>query len=238
MNTYAGLEEGLAFYYPGSNALKDTVNGVSISNQGSTLVSSTVSPFARRLNGTDNYLFIASADVPDISEAFSLNMWIKSNSSAITTSNTPALYMIGDNVGGNELFLGFHALDETELLLLVNDDATDVTFDIGFSAHDTEWHMMTLTWDGTTVTCYVDGDSKGTANVSGTLDFGGSNFFIGTDTDSLNGDFGNYLQADVAEIGIWTRALSGDEVLALYNGGFPPQYPFTQNPFNTLRFVS
>lgn len=94
------------------------------------------------------------------------------------------------------------------------------------------WYHLVLTYDGTTVTGYINGISIGTiaasGNGSGTnLD----NFAIGAAIGS-----GNYVKGVMDEVGVWTRALSSTEVSQLYNSGSGFSYPFVPGPTTVKTF--
>ncbi|NTW31490.1 MAG: LamG domain-containing protein [Bacteroidetes bacterium] len=85
------------------------------------------------------------------------------------------------------------------------------------------WYQVVLTFDGSNLTLYVNGVSRATGTTSGT---GVSNDGTGIEVMSRALYAGNFAQAKIDEVGIWTRALSPSEVLQLYNNGTALQYPF------------
>lgn len=94
------------------------------------------------------------------------------------------------------------------------------------------WHMLTYTYDGTTLRGYVDGVQQATvaASGSGSLTVGNS-FTVGAYSGGASGHPSSY----VDEGGIWSRALTSTEITSLYNGGAGFQYPFV-SVVNTLAF--
>lgn len=84
------------------------------------------------------------------------------------------------------------------------------------------WHMITYTYDGTTLLGYVDGVQQATIAASGSGSIGLSDIFtVGAYTGG-----GGYTSGYVDEGGVWSRALTGAEITSLYNGGAGFQYPF------------
>ena len=81
--------------------------------------------------------------------------------------------------------------------------------------NDGKWHMLTTAYDGTTMTVYIDGVSKGSKAL--TLNTGSSIISVGR--DNLGGN--QYLTGAMDETGIWNRALTGGEVQQLYGNGTP-----------------
>ena len=103
-----------------------------------------------------------------------------------------------------------------------NDQFTyDITLTIG------TWYHIAYTYNGSTVTGYLNGVSIGTASSSGngSSSAGYTNgFFIGSAFDSSN-----FLTGSADEVSIWQRALSADEVNKIYNANRGNQYAFTDN---------
>jgi hypothetical protein len=83
----------------------------------------------------------------------------------------------------------------------------------------TAFHFYTLTYDGSTLTAYVDGSSVGSTPASGSFS-STPTFGVGTSDTQGNG------AGTIDEVGVWTRALTSTEVSQLYNGGAGIQYPF------------
>jgi Concanavalin A-like lectin/glucanases superfamily len=87
----------------------------------------------------------------------------------------------------------------------------------------TNWHYLSLTYDGSTVTAYLDGVSVGTASSSGSgnLDQNSDEFDIGAADGPVQ-----FSSAKIDEVGTWNQALSDSQIAALYNGGAGRAYPF------------
>lgn len=98
------------------------------------------------------------------------------------------------------------------------------------------WAHVVLTYDGSTVSCYVNAGTPQTVASSGNGGSGGSDSFtIGCDVNTGTGADQFFYDGMVDEVGIWSRALSSAEVTELYNGGAGIQYPFTA--FNTYPVI-
>lgn len=82
-----------------------------------------------------------------------------------------------------------------------------------------EWVMMTLTYDGSgNARAYVNGSLVASVTVGAQT--GNHLIYIG----SRNVD--NFWVGNLDEVGIWTRALTADEISDLYNNNEGLQYPF------------
>lgn len=99
---------------------------------------------------------------------------------------------------------------------------TDYAFGTAGMATDGTRRMITASYDGTNIFCYVDGTLVST---SGTLsnrltNANAQTFYVGS-----NG--GDFLTGQLDEGGIWSRTLTGPEITELYNAGAGLTYPFT-----------
>ncbi len=76
---------------------------------------------------------------------------------------------------------------------------------------DTLWHHVAVTWDGTTVTLYVDGNSVGTTPLSGTYNDPGKNTYVG----KFNWPVNYNPNGMIDDVRIYDHALTPDEIDAL-----------------------
>lgn len=90
----------------------------------------------------------------------------------------------------------------------------------------TNYTHFVMTYDGSTVTGYINGSSIGTVASSGTGSAITDGFCVGA---TVNGFL--FASAIIDEVGIWNVALSASEVTSLYNGGSGIQYPFISSNF-------
>ncbi len=148
----------------------------------------------------------------------STNTWFKTATAAAPTaqmmilgwgsSSTGQLYEVGFNPSGSTL----------GILTTLGDVTTSWTPYV-----DGNWHMATTTYDGSKISLYVDGVLKNTATEA--LTTTATALTIGGAPNNSSQAF----KGSVDETGVWSRALSGSEVAALYGSGAPAPL---QNPVN------
>jgi hypothetical protein len=107
---------------------------------------------------------------------------------------------------------------------------------------DNKWHMITATYDGTTIRRYLDGKelTSYATTVSGTLAGGNSNLYIGT----YNGGGYANKNAYMSDVRIYGSALSAAAIEILYNSriAFTEEkdvmaYEFIEDGLNHLKMT-
>jgi len=101
--------------------------------------------------------------------------------------------------------------------------STSYVLDSGFTTITNQWVHLAMTHNTTYNKVYVNGVEVA-SQAAQTLANTSTNFRIGRDNAS------NYLNGKVDEVGIWSSALSADEVSQLANSGRGNAYPFTATP--------
>ncbi len=161
-------------------------------------------------DGTGDYVSINGVADDVVETSFTFSVWIKSTWTAgfdtVLAINTVALgnqtQLFIDNT------LGIRVYDGTQ-------DATELSS--SGSVVDGKWHHVVYSRSGATGTLYVDGVSQGTHNSSDT--------FTGTDLWSLGQEFdagpvaSDLYSGGMDDVRIYSRPLSGTEVLNLYRSG-------------------
>ena len=80
----------------------------------------------------------------------------------------------------------------------------------------TGWHMVGMTYDGTTWKGYIDGTVAATTYTGNAPNVPGNNFVIGKAVNNLTFP---YFGGKVDEFGFWNKVLSSQEITNLYNSG-------------------
>lgn len=148
----------------------------------------------------------------------SINIWVKLTNTTQNHSNCSCLSTYNSNAPGRFMF-NFDAAVTTTFEGVFNDGGSAI--EMSFGATDTSYHMLTLTFDGTTFLTYYDGSfvNEYTASTTAVINWVRIKLLI-NDNDN------QFLNGTVDEVGIWTRVLDGLEVSDLYNGGAGLAYPF------------
>jgi Concanavalin A-like lectin/glucanases superfamily/Domain of unknown function (DUF4082) len=90
--------------------------------------------------------------------------------------------------------------------------ATSASFvnGLGVEWGDGKWHHVAVTWNGSTVACYLDAEPIGTSPITGSLTTGSSDVTVGAAG-------GNYFLGNMAQVLVTNSALAPGDVIALYH---------------------
>ena len=207
-------------WWPGDGNANDITgnhNNGSISG-GVTFVPGEVAQ-AFSFDGSSGFVTVPDSPSLDITNAITLDAWI--NPSAPGDSSGLVFVMLkGDNCCSDTQSYGFAWGTESMLQSII--------FRLGNSTTNTEIRSDPIplnefthvagTYDGTTIRLYVNGvlDVSGTTTL-GPLQITSNPLIIGSSL--RNGTTQNFFQGLADEIEIFNRALSADEILALFNAG-------------------
>ncbi|MCF7865839.1 FG-GAP-like repeat-containing protein [Candidatus Woesearchaeota archaeon] len=159
---------------------------------------------AYTFDGSGDYIQIESDSTLDI-QNFTFTTWFKTGPSTSWTSY-PSIIMRGDGGAGNELYIGFSASTQDTIVVIL--DGSIQNFDGNVDLIDQQWHHLTVTYDSTTISVYIDGEQyANNVSLTRTLNFGGR-LYLGLDTDALDASFGNYWNGQLDEIRLWNTTFN------------------------------
>lgn len=189
------------------------------------------------LNGSTSAIDVGNITQINGLQKFSINVWVK-----ITTVSTTQYGIVTKwdyATQGCFAFQTAPAAGELRCFL------ADVIADTGANAMDTTnaamasgiWYMLTLVYDGT-----LTGDANRlkifrnttlltTVMAAGTIS---PNLTTATSTVKLGrwgGTLTRFLDGNLDEVGLWSKALTVAEISELYNGGLGLSYPFGTGNF-------
>lgn len=202
------------------NAVDSTGNGFTLTN------TNTVTYAAAKINNgaffgavnTDKVLSSTSGLGID-GGTMSITAWIYRDAAAGNTKWFFATFNSGSKVGYK--FRYNSGIQAARDRVGTSEDLTTAQ-----SISNDTWTFVAMTYDGTTVRCYVNAGTPQTVASSGNGSAGsGQQTGVGANT-SDTGSYNNYWQGNVDEVGVWSRALSDSEITELYNAGAGLTYPF------------
>lgn len=203
-STTPDLNSGLRNYYKLDETSGDAVDSKSANNG---KVSSGISRSAGKISG--GYYFDGNSDYVALPSSITLKS--ASYSFWINISNiSDDLLILADNAHHSRIFVGAN----NNMKMETNTNGEEFDFYNSFST--STWYNVVLTRDNNTVKYYRNGNLMGSSTVDGSNGI----------TLSQIGFNGRSFRGTIDEVGVWTRALSQDEVNLLYNSGTGRSYPF------------
>jgi len=197
----------LEVYYEGDLTVKDTAGANHGIRRGALPV---VTPYGMGLqfDGTDDYVKILHSDSLSITDEITIEVRIK-------TDQEKNMYIItkgdwGDDSGSYGLMLR-----ESNIIRFYYCDNKYVEFVAPQSYYDNNFHhiVWTFDWSNTDVELYMDGNFVDSENALNNLAINSYDLYIGMRDD---GDY--QFKGIIASVRIYNRALSAEEIQALYNG--------------------
>jgi hypothetical protein len=154
------------------------------------------------LDGVSGTVQIPAAASISPSSALSIEAWIRPTaypSSSNSILRKDGQYALRLTQGGAVIFR-----------LWQGGTTYDLTSPVGVAPVDS-WTYVAGTWDGTTMTLYVDGNPVASEALSGAIDAPDSGLYLGSTYDSYD-----YFQGDLAQVALYGSALPASRVLAHY----------------------
>jgi RHS repeat-associated protein len=149
-----------------------------------------------------------TAGLPSGNASRSVEVWVK-------TTNTGTQGLVGwGTASGHEVFQ-LRLVSGNQIQLVSSGD--DPSFTAGYTIANGSWHLITVTYDGTTLTGYLDGQSLGTTTFSGALSTVLSTNGLILGHDVWCGVGCNQYNGSLDEVAIYGAALSSAQVAAHFN---------------------
>lgn len=161
------------------------------------------------LDGTDDYINAVTATSLSINSAttpFTIGVWFK-------TTVATERYLFDNYNGGTDISLRIDG-GKFEVYMHGSASGTINAVQFGSGYNNGLWHNFTLTWNGSnTINAYADGSNIGshTQTITGSFE-SNAPFRIGARPISTN-----YFSGSIAQVSVYSRALSASEVLQNYN---------------------
>jgi len=169
------------------------------------------------LDGAGDYSAVGDFAALDMGSGnFSISAWVKHDGSS--TNSYPTIFGPAGTWSAGAYGIRFDNLDAEEFSMHINSATPADPFLYSPTPYSEDtWYLYTFVRSGSTVTMYINGTSVASGSYSGAFDFSRSGAFnIGWSAwDGANG----YWKGQIDEVGIFNKALSGTDILYLYNSG-------------------
>jgi hypothetical protein len=203
----------LVSWWTGDNTSIDIQGGNNLSLGGATFVAGKVGQ-AFNFDGTQ----AASAGLPSnlniTGNQVTIDGWVNLNATQTqgvffgkseSGQNDYALFMLS-----SQLAACIRTSNGFEHFLYTN---SNPSYPSGFVPPNGQWTHIAMTYDGANEIIYVNGAEIARQSVSGNIRGDNVNFWVGGRSDNLR------INAAIDEVEVFSRALTSDEILAIYNAG-------------------
>ena len=206
-------------WWPGDGNSNDIQNGNDGTLQNGATFATGLVGQAFSLDGVDDVVSTANNpfSTAQIGSSGSLDAWVNFNS--LPPLNDGAF--VADIEGWVGIIYGKGDVDNAEKLKCRLHDGTTKTVNT-ITPQLNQWYHMAVTWDGSTMKCYLDGVLEGSI-AAGAIAPDNTNrpFSIGGASAFLTGEFSQPLALDglVDEVEVYDRVLSQQEIQSIYSAG-------------------
>jgi hypothetical protein len=196
----------------GTTAADSSVNGnTGTLVNGPTWVTGRVGSFAVNFDGVNDYVDAGGSSVFNLTSAYTWSMWVKSPS-APSSAGGPVFVdgTTSDSWGfnWNHPNSAFRQAASQRL-----SDGSYVSAKLTSTLSANTWYLITATWNGSTLTVYLNGSPQASASAPSVKTFSGS-FRIGNNGTS-------FFTGTIDEVRVYNRALSAQEVATLAASSAP-----------------
>jgi len=208
--TQEDLSQGLVAYWKfdegeGDIVFDEVTNTMDGTIHGATWTTGKVNS-ALVFDGDDDYVEIPYDAGLAVSAGVSLSVWVK------PLNVNPGEIVSKRSYGGYRL-----AYHNKRFMLSVATETNPPTDCVSGIHESGDWHHVVGTYDGSTMTIYVDGKLEGFKGWSGDIVIRSDPLYIGRRV--IGGKDGFYFNGAIDEIRIYNRALTEDEIKELYQQG-------------------
>jgi hypothetical protein len=211
---------GLAGYWPFNGDANDesgnnnngTVNGAMLTSD-----RFNINNRAYDFNGTNNFITIPNSNSIDITGAITVNAWVKLND---TTTYNNIISKDNDIFSDRSWFFGVNY--NRIIVSTFNPGQNDFEiYSNNFNFH-TNWSMVTFSYDLDSIRLYVNSNLQLTSPYNSNLVSISEPLKIGV-MDEVNGA-NWFFKGKIDDIGLWSRALTQQEISSIYNSNLCFQY--------------
>lgn len=183
-------------------------------------------------NGQNDYISVPNSSSLNPTDAITVSAWYKttpfvgSGADPIVnkafSSHTEPFYQYHLGVCGNQYW---NAQSRFVFYLSINDQLDGVNTEENLYSLNT-WYHIVGTYDGTTIKIYVNGVLRTSKVHPGKMKDYGSDIYIGRHKNVNNGTI-YHLPGTIDDVRIYSRALSKDEIVNLFNATSSVEFNFT-----------
>jgi hypothetical protein len=207
---------GLVGWWPfNGNANDESGNGNNGTVNGAMLTSDRfgIANNAYNFNGSSNYIEISSSPSINVSTNYSISVWLNAN---IWSFNAPIdQHAIVSKIDDGDWYGGYEIRTGGAGYIMHSGNIVS-NFDIGKGNYATNtWHNIAITYNGNYVRSFINGILVDSIARTGSIQTSSIPLRFGRRGGA--GYYNNWFSGNIDDIAIWNRALTQQEITALYN---------------------
>ncbi len=186
---------------------------------------------ALMFDATDDQIVVPTNPMLDIETEITMMLWARPGPN-LTADWRNLVGKSPTNVLGNTTF-SYSVRTDNSGALRFSLNLGSWQYVLGPTLEEDTWYHITGTYDGTQLILYVDGESVGTTEASGTINVTPDPVCIGNIVNAAGASQNEFWSGVIDEVRIWDRALEADEVLrnmTLGREGLTKPIPFAWRP--------
>lgn len=208
-----------------SGTLGNDLTNSGISQNTSEFPHLTASGFFERTNSDDCQAAEGGLSGTDLTTAFTFMAWVKETCSA---AQDCGILGKGPDAGATGAY-NFYVDNTGAVKVMLADGARNFHESTG-TVPGNVWTHVAATWNGTTITWYIDGAQDSTDAYSGTLNNSSGDLVVGRH----NTDGSDYFDGYMDDVRIYNIALDAGDISSIFGEGYNPPTPTpTPSPTNT-----
>jgi hypothetical protein len=221
-NVSGSLTQGLVGYWPFcGNANDDSGNGNNGTVNGATLTTDRFgnTNSAYSFNGTSNFIEVPDNNLLDVSNNFTISLWMKISDYAVALSSDPQSTVLSKPKPGfstGYCISAYYNLNNNKFSFNGVINSTQIYQTSNSAPPLNTWINVIYTYDGASSKLYKNGVLESSSNVVYSLLNSTSSLFFGKEFDNASTSK-RYFKGLIDDIGIWNRALTTQEVTQLFN---------------------
>ncbi len=179
---------------------------------------------ALSFDGTDDHITVPDDDGLDITDEITMEAWLKPANVAAQNSFARAVIKGVDGISGISYGIAFDSNGE-KIRGLISTNNGAITEVIATKDLTNDWHYIAVTYDGSKLKLYIDGEFDNEADVNGLIDINDLDLFFGGTTSDY------FYNGELDEMRISDTARSAEEIKESFEGSpVPAPGPDTPAP--------
>jgi hypothetical protein len=203
-----GLNFAHTYSSSATPAPDDSGNGGTGTVYGATWTANGATGGAYRFDGVDDYIQAPDSAWVNPTTGLTVNAWINRNDSGANQC------ILSKYMDGTTRDYELHFENDASFYVQVSVGNNHIGLDSGYVPPTGSWHMVSMVYDGNTLSTYVDGTGCSSTWIGGPLDDSNEPLTIGALTCA--GSRSMFFNGLIDNVRIYGRALSAAELLDLY----------------------